>query len=89
MTDNGANRQGVCMAKSIEQRLALLEEQAEINRQAINAMIDRGDAMIEQSETILAMLKAGFGQIQLGKIKPGQIAKIERVHNVMKGDDEN
>jgi hypothetical protein len=57
------------------QRIRALEEQAEVNRQTINAMIGRDDAIIGQFAAAL------------GQMKPGTVAKIKKVGNVIKGDE--
>jgi hypothetical protein len=64
MAHNNEHKGG-CMAKTIEERLALVEKQAEINRLAINAIIERDDTIIRQIAAAL------------GQLKPGTVAKIE------------
>lgn len=73
MANNDAN--GGTMAKTNEERIALLERQAELNRQALNAMIDRENTFID------------FMASAIGQFKMNKVPKLDSVENVVKGDE--
>lgn len=77
MNEHTEAHEGEAMAtRSIEERVTLLEQQAELNRQTINAMIERENTFID-------FLSSAIGQFKMNKIP-----KLETIENVIKTDDD-
>jgi hypothetical protein len=74
--DNEA-QQGVGVTNKIEDRLAMLERQVEMNREGLNSVIDAVNAF-------LGLISSAIGQFKVSKIP-----RLNRVENVMgeEGDD--
>lgn len=72
MANNNDEQRGASMA-TIEERLSALEEQAELNRQAVNDLIERDKEYVQQ------LLSA------IGQIKVREIPKVEPVKRVING----
>jgi hypothetical protein len=70
-------QQGDIMSNKIEDRLAMLERQAEMNREGLNSVIDAVNAF-------LGLISSAIGQFKVSKIP-----RLNRVENVMgeEGDD--
>ena len=76
--DSNEAEQGAGMNdKRIEDRLALLERQAEANREGLNSVVDA-------INTFLGLISTAIGQFKVNKIP-----RLHRVENVMQeeGDD--
>jgi hemerythrin-like domain-containing protein len=71
------HEQGDSMTNKIEDRLAMLERQAEMNREGLNAVIDAVN-------DFLGLISSAIGQFKVSKIP-----RLNRVENVMgeEGDD--